>query len=231
MEDGNNSVCDIAGLIKEARKAKEQGDINKACSIYRDIEKKDASNWEALFYSAYLDAMQADVKRFWHASVALMNSEHSILTIIKKGLKVSEGNNVVNTVFDGLEKASMRFIDVARNKFKGLNSTDREDFIAEYVSIQSAAAEIMYTYGDELVNMFGDEYGMVAVKSWKKAIDINCRYTKFVTNISEHRECIENNVAKIHKYDPDYKAPEISMPRKKGLMDSVRRLFDKLKAS
>lgn len=201
----------IETLYKKAHEAKQKGDITLLRQYYKSINEIDPDNWEAKFCLTYYKAMEAKEKDFWSESIAVMNVEREIFATIKKGIDKSEEPIAIKSIYTGICEISKKFTHDTKHSFARKDNETRNENISEYVGKLSIASELLYSCGDEIESCFGDKYYSYAVDTWKKAIEINTTYVKYVLNKKEHSKTIDKYAEKILKLDKDYKKPEIEL--------------------
>lgn len=204
----DNNIID---LYEKARKAHKECDNDNAYKYYKEIQAIDENSWEANFEITYFEAMSAPEKNLWASSMAVLNIEKKIFNAIKHEIKEEEKILAIDDVCRGLTHIAERFVKTACNKFDRTEINLRDNYISEYVSSLSVAAEIMYLCGDSLSSTFKESQLHNAASAWKKAIEINIMYIKFVSNKIDQMDTIKKYTNKIKKTDDTYKAPSIEV--------------------
>lgn len=223
-------VDKIEDLYARARHATRECENEKAYRYYKEIQKIDANNWEANFMIIYFEAINTPANNIWAASVAVLNIENKIFCAIRDEIKEEDKEKAIKSVCDGLSQIADKFTKDAKNKFDKTYESIKSDFISEYVNNLTVAAEIMYLCGDSLNSTFKEDYISDVITAWKKAIDINTMYIKFVSNRNEIENTIKKYTTKIQKYDPGYKAPHVDLSEsdEKGFTFKIKRLFGRI---
>ena len=82
--------------------------------------------------------------------------------------------------------------------------------MSEMINNCMASADILYNFGDFLIELFGNEYVKnVAVPCWKVAIDEHRKIIKFLANKPNNKKFILGYADKVKRYDPSYETPYI----------------------
>jgi len=203
---------ELDNLYQLARRARDDNNTDNAQKYYEQIVVKDPSSWEANFYTVYYQSMNCKIAGIRSAAISLTNCEDTVLKLVKENVTDKEEQKKVATEIGVrlLVIAEMLF-NGAKNHYDGIGYQIRNNYTQEYINNCCAARDILYTYGDYLVEMFGDEYGKdTAVPCWKKGITYHNILMPNFANKDTNKSIIESYAEKIKKYEPEYQMPEIN---------------------
>ena len=177
---------EFQNILELARRAKDSGNAEDALRYYEMMLVKDPNNWEANFYVLYYKA------------------ESSNKTNYRERLNAAKRLNVSLSFILGLAKKSV------------FDEKELEDALTEICSrcilladtiYAKEGASMLYNLGDLIVEEFGDTYGALSEKVWKKGVRINGKMSG-VKEQKEERKIMRIYTEKINKYDPSYSMPE-----------------------
>lgn len=204
---------ELKNLYEIARRAKDSDNNENAAKYYDMILVKDPQSWEANFYVVYFKAMACKIAEIWSAANSLSNCVKPVLELVRDNVASGEEQKKV------IEELKLRFLlastllaKASKNHFDGIDIQIKEKYRSEFIDRASAAAHILYLFGDTLETVFPTTFGKDAAYSWKKAIEINNNILLpeiLDDNIADRNiEKMKGYVEKIKKYDSNYEAPE-----------------------
>jgi len=205
-----DTSSELRNLYEVARRAKENNNSENALKYYDMILVKDPSSWEANFYVVYFKAMSCKIIEIQSAAISMGNCIDSTLDLVKNNVTDTEQQNeVITEIYLQLIRISEMLYIGAENHYKGTDSSIKHNYTQEYVYNVSFATDIMYIFGNSLVSIFGDTYGVVASESWKKGIIMHNGYIKSLQDKEGNKNLIFEYFEKVKKYDPNYQPPKI----------------------
>ena len=198
---------ELDNLYEIARRAKNDNNTENAQKYYEQIIVKDPSSWEANFYTVYYQSMNCKIAGIQNAAVRLLNCEDTVLKLIKENVSdLSERQEAINEVAIRLINISNMLFNAARNHYKGIDYSIKYNYTQEYVNNCCAARDIVYKFGNWLVELFDDLYEKsYAVPCWKTGISIHEVLLPDFADKSSNKKIIADYVSKIRKYEKDYK--------------------------
>ncbi len=204
----DNSV-EIENLYQIARRAKENNNSENAAKYYDMILVKDPSSWEATFYTVYYQSMNCKIAEIQSAGIAISNCEDTVLKLIKDNvLDEKDKKEAINEMASKLILISNMLYNAATNHYNSIDYSIRAKYIQEYVSNCCAARDIVYNFGDYLINIFGDKYAVdVAVPCWQLGVEQHTKLLPKLANIQINKDMIHKYAEKIKKYNPSYQEP------------------------
>ena len=214
MIDGTVSVKidtsdDITKLYEIARRAKDANNYESAGKYYDQILIKDPNSWEAAFFVTYCQAMQCKIAGIYSAASQLLNCEEQILSLIKNNIEDhNERLKAITEVYSRLSSATSLLYQASHNHFWSIDYQIRDRFGQEHVDNSHASVFVMYTLGNLLTDLFGDEFGHIAALGWKDGIERHSKFVHLLNGKEKDLAMINEYNKKILKYDPTYVKPE-----------------------
>lgn len=203
---------ELKNLYELAHRAKNDNNSENAQKFYEQILVKDPSSWEANFYTVYYQSMQCKIADIQSAAVRLSNCEDTVLKLVKDNITdPSEAMKVVDEIAAKLIGISGMLYNAATNHYNGISLQIRSRYTQEYLNNCCAARDILYNFGNYVIQIFGDDYGeKIAVPCWKVGIDQHKTLMVWFAQKEENKNIIDNYAQKIQKYEPGYQAPDVS---------------------
>ena len=202
---------ELANLYQIARRAKDDNNSENAEKYYNQIITKDPSSWEANFYTVYYQSMNCKIAGIQSAAIRLSNCEDTVLQLIKDNVSdVEERRKAVDEIGGRLVAISRMLFNAAKNHYDGIGYQIQADYTQEFLNNCCAARDILYNYGDYLIEFFGDLYGKeISVPCWKIGIEQHKTLVPFFAQKEANKNIIESYGDKIRKYEPNYQTPEV----------------------
>lgn len=183
---------ELANLYQIARSSRDNQNYANAEKFYGQILVLDPTSWEAAFYTTYSQSMNYKKEGISVSANRLRNCESSVLNlIINTHYTAEERRQCVKEVGEKLAEISNSFyIDILAHAFE-----------YEHIDVMSlSAAEMVYQYGDLVIQLFGDEYGIdIAVPCWEKGTMLARAYPE--------KGHVNEYIEKIRRFNPDYQMP------------------------
>lgn len=196
---------ELRNLYQIARRARHDGNNEKAQQYYDQITVKDPSSWEASFYSTYYQSMNCKIAEIGAAANRVIGCERTVLNLIKDNLTdQKEQSDAVRDVSLKLMSISTMLFNSYKSFYDGLSASLQSEYLSTYVRNCGAARDIVYYGGDQIIWTFGETYSDLAVSCWKAGV-----IKDNILNCGRYNEGTNSYNQKIVKYDPSYKAPEM----------------------
>ena len=206
---------ELKKLYEIARRAKSNKDNKNAQKYYEQILVKNPSDWEAIFYTVYYQAMNCPGAEAYDAAIRLTNYEDNVLAAVRNHTDdPAETREILNELAGRLIEASRRLFSIAENAYNRAIQTETSSPEREqaYVDLGAAARDILYHFGMLTLRMFGNDYGKdSAVRCWKEGIERHKALLPALEDQQVNKEIIDSYREKIRAFDPDY-----DPPKKKG---------------
>lgn len=203
-----DSSTELKNLYEIARRSKENNNSENALKYYDMILIKDPSSWEANFYVVYFRAMSCKIIEIQNAAISMINSIDSTLDLVKNNVTETEKQNqVITEIYLQLIAISEMLYSGAENHYNNIDISIKDNYVQEYVNNVSSATDIMYLFGNSLVYLFGDTYGIIASESWKKGITMHNGYIRSLQDKESNKNLILQYAKKIKIYDSNYQPP------------------------
>lgn len=198
-----DTTDELENLYQIARRAKKDNNRANAAKYYDMITVKDPTSWEAAFFSVYFTAMDCMVPQLQSAAISLSNCEESVLGLIRDYVPKEEQAAAVEEVMKYSILAATNLTAGAKSHYDGISSSIRKEYTREYVNNVWAAKDIVYTCGNQIDKMFGDneEIGKYAVDAWKAGIAIHETIIPHLADKVGSKSTIDSYYKKISKYD------------------------------
>lgn len=198
-------------LYKLARAANEN-DNKLALKYYTSILEREPNSWEAMFYSVVLNTQleSHDIAYINSLAMSLANNLYPVLNLLKMDLidKTAQHEFIEEICSKTFSIAEMLY-DISTKNYLKDDIPTREKFVQRYANNIYATLQILYTLGNHLTSLYQDAYAPIAIKAWKRGIEMHVELTDVLININENSRIIRSYEKKIKKYDGSYKAPEI----------------------
>lgn len=202
---------EVQRLYEVARRARDNNNAESAQKYYDMILVKDPSSWEANFYTVYYQSMCCKIKDIQSAAIQLGNCEDTVLELIRDNIPdPDEQRAAIDEVGGRLIAISHLLFNAARNHYRNIDIKIRDNYLQEYGNNCQATRDILYKYGDFIINFFGDTYGDIAAPCWKVAIEQHNSLMPNFTHKEVNEAIIHEYANKIKKYDSTYQEPEIN---------------------
>ena len=207
-----DTTDELENLYQIARRAKNDNNRANAAKYYDMIMVKDPTSWEAAFFSVYFTAMDCMVPQLQSAAISVSNCEESVLGLIRDFVPKEEQAAAVEEVMKYSILAATNLTAGAKSHYDGISSGShydgisssiRKEYTREYVNNVWAAKDIVYTCGNQIDKMFGDneEIGKYAVDAWKAGIAIHETIIPHLADKAGSKSTIDSYYKKISKYD------------------------------
>lgn len=208
---------ELTKLYEIARRAKDADNHENAAKYYDQILVKDPNSWEAAFYVTYCQAMQCKIAGIYSAASQLLNCEEQILSLIKNNIDDhNERLEAITEVYSRLSSATALLYQASTNHFNSIDYQIRDSFGQEHVSNSHALVFVMYTLGNLLIDLFGDEFGPIAALGWIDGIEIHSNFVQLLDSKEKDLAMIDEYHKKILQYDSDYLKPETTYSYSEG---------------
>ena len=197
----------LANLYQVARRAKENNDSEGAAKYYEQIQLEDPTSWEASFYTTYFKAMSCKIIDIRPSAILVSNCLSTVMRLIRDCVvgkmeqikAVTEVSGRCFTIAEMLKSA-------AKNHYDGIEDSIRTKYTQEYLDRACAARDILYTCGNAIEQVFGEDpqMGVSASSSWKAGVKMHEDLLSLFANHAANQTQIDRYVIKIGKYDPKY---------------------------
>lgn len=167
----------LQNLYQVARRAKDDNDNETAAKYYDMILMEDPASWEASFYSVYFRSMSCTIGQIPSAASSIAKCLSSVLTLIKQSGATEEGIQVaVTEIYEKSINAASTFLIASANSFCNIRTDHPAQFVPDLSSRSFASADVAYTLGTAINNLFND-------KAWAQKL-VSSAYTTGNTLLS-----------------------------------------------
>ena len=197
---------ELENLYMIARRAKDDNNAENASKYYDMILVRDPSSWEAAFFLVYFKAMECKIAGIQSAAYSVMNCEESVFSLIKNNVAANEQ---ANAVFEVVRRCSMianMLANGAENHYAEIDPSIMDKYTQEFIDRVWAARDIMYTCGNLVEKMFGNNTEIVkyAASAWKSGIMIHEKILPYLADKESNNNTINYYLNNIGKYDREY---------------------------
>lgn len=206
-----DTSSELANLYEIARRAKDTDNAENAAKYYDMILVKDPKSWEANFYSVYYRSMSCKIIEISSAAYNLNNSLPSVFAMLNNSFDVSNPEesekkvSAITDIYKRTTKIALMFYNAAHNTFLNAMSTGNESFAYDFIDRLNNAANLLYSLGDDGINSFGEDYGVLSAEAWKAANKMFTDNTQWVNiAIPNWQNVVNEYNTKIQKYDSSY---------------------------
>lgn len=212
-----DNTQELSNLYELARRARNDKNSENAQKYYDLILLKDPSSWEANFYSIYYQSTNCKIEQIGSAAVRLSNCEDTVLRLLKENvLDLERQKTAVGEMAVYLICISKMLFNAAKSYYNDLDVSIKEKYAQELVRNCCASRDIVYNFGDYLVNFFDDKYGEIAATCWVIGVEQHEQIMHYFAKmrrfaeIEQSKTVILEYVDKIKKYDESYQPPKIN---------------------
>ena len=207
---------ELANLYQLARRARDERNSERAEQYYSQIVLKDPNSWEASFYSVYFQSMNCKIANIANAANRINNCEENILRLIKQYVTdPKERRNAVLEVAESLMYISKILFSSAKQHYDEISPQIKDRYKVELLSRVYASFDIVYSFGNRVVAMFGDAYAReVAVPCWKLAIELHTEAYIYLNDKEGAKAFMDEYQEKIRKYEPTYSHRVLEVDKK-----------------
>lgn len=206
----------LSNLYQIARRAKDDNNSENAAKYYDMILIEDPTSWEASFYLVYFKARSCKIAHIQSAAISMSNCLDTVLKLISEHVfeRAKQIEAVQEVAVRSISMSGMLYT-AAENHYNGIDPQIRNKYGQEMVNNCSAARDISYILGNNIDSIFGDyeELQPAAVSAWKNGVSQHSRLMAQLSQKEASNNVITNYVNKIHKYDPSYQAPAVSVAK------------------
>ena len=195
----------LDNLYQIARRARDDNNSENAAKYYEMILSEDPDSWEASFYSVYFKAMNCKIAQIQSAANSVSNCMGSVLSLVRDHVSGSrEQLAAAGEILTRSVSISSMFYRGARNHFEDIDVGIQGRYREELMNNLYAACNIMYTLGDQIDWIFGNEdaYHPLAEEAWKNGVQMHkSMFTNGIQSKEPDNQVIAQYEKKIGKYN------------------------------
>ena len=198
---------ELKNLYELARRAKDIDNSENALKYYGMILIKDPNSWEANYFVDYYKLMYCRIGELWSVAKKMVACQKQVLNMIKEGV-----NNPMDQ-FNAIEEIFERNKKVVTVYFNSANTDKKSQFQQKQTL---TCIEILYAFGDSIVDLFEEGCVKYAIGSWKLGNEMYSELIKYLdrpNDVERGSLIIKKYGEKIQTYDSSYIIPKYS---KKG---------------
>jgi uncharacterized Zn finger protein (UPF0148 family) len=202
--------------LKNARRAKDDNNIELAEKYYEEVIDSDPENWEAIFYNTYFKAMQYKFDDTILAADSVTNCIDTTLELLR--------NNVASKEYDtALLELSDNISAIVSRLYKGVTDVhqhiDKAYTDGDETELKVLAVIMMdFAFADKTIEYFGEtEIAKgIAVRHYENGLYIIQKYLivrsdgRDLTMFSKGPHWKTTYVDKLKKYKPNYQLPPMA---------------------
>lgn len=199
---------EVKNLYELARRAKNDCNSENAQKYYDMLLLKDSSSWEANFYTVYYKSMNCKIAEIQNAANRLIICEDTVLQLIKDNITSTEEQK------KAVEEMATQLISIADLLYNAEKNHCNGNYTQKTVNSCFAARNICYYFGDRVIEIFGDDYGSIAVPCWETGITMHNGLMSWLANKETNITTITKYANKIQKFDSSYQMPSVNTSSK-----------------
>ena len=170
-------------LYEIARKALVEKDDQKAIEIYQRIRDQYPVEWEAFFFTLYLNVYVCPDDELINAATALYKSEKDVLNLIDTYVKdLDKHIDAIIKVGNYLEEVALDLRDTAFDIFEKSNKDECD--IIDLINYNIIAKNIISMYINTILKRYSGDFGLIifenAQHSLESSMDIMSRILPFL---------------------------------------------------
>ena len=219
---------ELKSLWTLARRARTERNYESAERYYSQILSIDPNSWEANLLSTVYSAMNSS--KPYNGVRAICGSIVTSLNMLKSSVDPSNYGEMLNLVLNELYAPATVIFDIASTEFtdavndniaagRGGNSEQKLQNLRAGVerlkfasSVFDSSIDILYTYGDNVIKIFGEKYSSYTVAAYKRCVDMYARIHRAPGQKYIRESLNDQMLGVIKKYDPSYVQPKNSSP-------------------
>ena len=186
----------LENLYALANQALEQQKYEEALSYYRMILVEQTDYWKPVFYTCYLNYLCTGIT-FENMANELNNLGKGFIDAIKLFVETEDFREHSNIIKDLIDKIYNVCNEHEKNNNDWLKNHENEDDALEHLNRNKNSISALYA----LLGNYSDQY----LNDNKKALF----YWKKACGLTQDKELKKNIVETIHKYEPEYEAPNV----------------------
>ena len=176
----------------------------KSLSYYENLLKTNPNDWQGHFYVVYLNAQKAQINEIIPSISKLINASRKSLKLIKENIESPEKQMEALMQISG----AFQIIAATYKNTNALNKTDNEALInrtnKEWTLRVEQLTKMFYSFGDEVKDLFGDDFEFIYLNSWKTGVWYNLDIVPLSDNKEAQINKIKEYELKIKKEDEEY---------------------------
>ncbi len=201
----------IDNLFKLARRARNESNYKMAIHYYESILVEDPDNWEAVFYCAFLQAIQSDFNSLMDTYLHTQASINTLLQLLTQHyLNNSELPEILTTIINEIHVLVISWFNTAQNYF-----LQNKQIKQSWESFGTKVLQTEFELGNSINSVFEDKnFALPFVSAaWKNGIQTNVDVKKWTRFPNKYfcKVVINHYYPKIRMYDKSYQIPK---PRK-----------------
>ena len=203
----NSEIVENRYLL--ARQAIVNGEYKEACKYYGLIRETVPSDWEAMFFSVYADAMQSNINGIENAAFRIGKIAVTAIKAISSDISdASEAEKACREIFVySVEKAPVILLSATMKHYNAYSTVKGapDDKICRVNAISTMLLSIGNAFEANFAN--NNSICQFACGSWKKAFEVcfSADLRLFTGSFPENMQFVEEEYkAKIKKYDTEY---------------------------
>lgn len=196
-----DDTSELENLYEIARRSIKTKNYSNALEYYNKILVKDPKSWEANFYSVFSKSHEGKIAE-------ISNDTYNLKHVIPEALKLIKENVSYSKQQEALEEMYLQLVEICEYfNFNTENSLiENPNSINGYKNRMQGIIDLMYSFGDEIINVFGDRFSGIAVNGWKEGNKMVTFSRKDLGSIYFKKR--NSYTEKIKKYDPNYEKPK-----------------------
>lgn len=203
-----DTSSELQNLYEIARRAKDTDNSENALKYYDMILVKDPSSWEANFYVVYFRAMTCRLMEIQSAAISVDNALESVFQLIKENVPDSaEKYGIATELYIKLSMLSSMLFNAATNHYQDIDWEIRYQYTQEWLYNVASSTNLLYNFGDKLIEYLGEDVGTFAASAWEQAIDQHKQYVGELQMKKENHDTMREYAEKAKKYNPDTEIP------------------------
>lgn len=209
-ENAGQPEENLSDLYRLARRARDDNNTENARRYYDQLIVKDPHNWEPNFYTVYFQSKGCVIRDIPSAAINLLNCSDTVLTLVRDGVSDPEEQKQV------IERITTDMVDIGQmlknaqvHHYNKIDARVRSRFGADHSQAITSLFKMMYVWGDQLFEIFGQTYFASCAEFWICGNSISLCQLYLAPS---DRQKMEQYAEKIRKVKPEYTVPAPTKP-------------------
>lgn len=167
--------AELSNFLTIARRAKDEGNSERAEKYYDLVLQLDPNNWEANFYSVYYSSAQTNIAGITDAANKVTNVLPGTFELLAKSVPAEEQLDTCADIADKVTSLATSMYQAAAKHYFDIDTEIRHKYTDESRDRILASANMCYAFGELVQKHMPNTDDFVKLKNsvWKFGVEIN----------------------------------------------------------